>query len=89
MFCKNCGKEIDSESKFCSFCGANIQEDISNSNAYNFGKVLGAIGSIAMTNKVVDKMNKDAEDSMKRTLDKARDSLDRISSIHTSGIIDD
>ena len=25
MFCKNCGKEIADDSKFCSFCGINIE----------------------------------------------------------------
>lgn len=28
MFCKNCGKEIDSDSKFCNFCGAKQQSEI-------------------------------------------------------------
>lgn len=26
MFCKNCGKEIDDNSKFCQYCGAKIVE---------------------------------------------------------------
>ena len=27
MFCKNCGKEIPEDSKFCPFCGCNLQEE--------------------------------------------------------------
>ena len=26
MYCKNCGNKIDDNSKFCKFCGANLQE---------------------------------------------------------------
>ncbi|MCH5351108.1 MAG: zinc ribbon domain-containing protein [Clostridiales bacterium] len=26
MFCKNCGKEIDKESKFCAYCGADVRQ---------------------------------------------------------------
>lgn len=25
MFCRNCGKEINESSKFCSFCGENVE----------------------------------------------------------------
>lgn len=27
MYCPNCGKEIDDNAKFCSYCGANLEED--------------------------------------------------------------
>lgn len=27
MYCKNCGKEIEQDSKFCRYCGKNITED--------------------------------------------------------------
>ncbi|MBC8577815.1 zinc-ribbon domain-containing protein [Yanshouia hominis] len=27
MYCKNCGKEIEQDSKFCKYCGENIAED--------------------------------------------------------------
>ena len=27
MFCSNCGKEIDNNSKFCQYCGAKLQEE--------------------------------------------------------------
>lgn len=27
MYCKNCGKEIEQDSKFCKYCGENISED--------------------------------------------------------------
>ena len=27
MFCKNCGKEIDDNSKFCMFCGVTLNEE--------------------------------------------------------------
>ena len=29
MFCKHCGKEIADDSKFCAFCGTNIEEKAS------------------------------------------------------------
>ena len=29
MFCKNCGKEIDTDSKFCSFCGTELKKIVS------------------------------------------------------------
>lgn len=28
MFCKNCGKENDSNAKFCAFCGCNLGEEV-------------------------------------------------------------
>lgn len=28
MFCKKCGKENDSNAKFCAFCGCNIGEEV-------------------------------------------------------------
>ncbi|MFA6532987.1 MAG: zinc-ribbon domain-containing protein [Patescibacteria group bacterium] len=28
MFCTNCGKNIDEDSKFCQFCGGKIKNDI-------------------------------------------------------------
>ena len=32
MFCKNCGKEIPEDSKFCSFCGYKLEMESSQSN---------------------------------------------------------
>ena len=26
MFCKNCGKQINDNSKFCKYCGCNVDE---------------------------------------------------------------
>ena len=34
MFCKNCGKEIDDESKFCQYCGT-AQKEPTSSNSEN------------------------------------------------------
>ena len=67
MFCKNCGKELDAGSNFCNFCGASQVETNTNSTAYNFGKILGTIGALAITNKVVDDLNKKSRDSMRKT----------------------
>lgn len=36
MFCKNCGKQIDDDTKFCEYCGASIEfkaETVSNENS--------------------------------------------------------
>ena len=57
MYCKKCGKEIDIGSNFCNFCGANQNEDVQNSATFNFGKVLGTIGVLAATNKIMDDFN--------------------------------
>lgn len=78
MFCKNCGQELDEGSNFCSHCGADQSDGVRSENAYIFGRALGAIGMLAATNAAVDKMNQDADESMRRTLQKGRDSLGRI-----------
>ena len=78
MFCKNCGKEIDSSSTFCNYCGANQGEDSLNSAAYNFGKILGSIGTIALTNKVIDDFNKKEMESMKKTSEISRLKLEKV-----------
>ena len=78
MFCKYCGQEIDQDSKFCNYCGVNQMESGTNSAAYNMGKVLGVFGALAATNAFVDNMNQKSEDSMKRTLQKGSESLNRI-----------
>lgn len=28
MYCKNCGKEVDGDSKFCPYCGTNIEPKV-------------------------------------------------------------
>ena len=78
MFCKYCGQEIDQDSKFCNYCGANQMEGGTNSAAYNLGKALGTIGMLAATNAAVDRMNQESEESMRRTLQKGSESLNRI-----------
>ena len=78
MFCKNCGQELDEGSNFWSHCGADQSDGVRNEDVYNFGRALGAIGMLAATNAAVDKWNQEKDDSMRHTLQKGRDSLNRI-----------
>lgn len=50
MLCKNCGKEIDDNAKFCMNCGNSINEEIQNEDEKN-DKV----------NKILEDINKDTE----------------------------
>ena len=67
MFCKNCGKELDSGSNFCSHCGTKQTEVEQNSTAYNIGKALGTIGTLVATYKIADELGKKSRESMNRT----------------------
>ena len=78
MFCKNCGQELDEGSNFCSHCGTDQSDGVRNEDAYNFGRALGAIGMLAATNAAVDKWNQEKDESMRRTLQKGKDSLQNI-----------
>ena len=62
MFCKNCGKEVDSDAKFCPKCGKVIDEEINKSEnqtdnnqknvsagTYNTISIIGFIFSFFMS----------------------------------------
>ena len=39
MYCKNCGKQIADDSKFCKYCGTLVDDSMTtNDNSNEFGK---------------------------------------------------
>lgn len=59
MFCKNCGKEIDDNAKFCMYCGSTIHEENKEENKEENDKV----------NKILEDINKGTKmDSNKKLL---------------------
>ncbi|MBE7027747.1 MAG: zinc ribbon domain-containing protein [Ruminococcaceae bacterium] len=62
MFCKNCGTEINEDSKFCLNCGTNLMQDsVAKSNEEKESIVFeckgslqgGGVGKIVLTNKCI------------------------------------
>ncbi len=72
MYCKNCGKELSNNSKFCGFCGSIVEKENDNNkkcpscnNSLNgFEKFCPLCGYVIETKK---KTNNDNNDSNKKT----------------------
>ena len=56
MYCWNCGKEIDDDSKFCQFCGANLNQTSSknvNTDSNNHNANMSAASNANNTNQKI------------------------------------
>ena len=50
MFCKNCGKEIENNSKFCKNCGSKVEKtnlsDVDNEKLFYISKLVGSLKQV-------------------------------------------
>lgn len=69
---RNIDEKMDYAPNFNNYHDTNQSENMFNPNAYNTGKVLGAIGVLAATNKIIDDLNKKSSDSMRKTAEISR-----------------
>lgn len=51
MFCKNCGKEIDKDSKFCKYCGTALEEECDEITLIVYNEVISRHFSVTLSNE--------------------------------------
>lgn len=85
MFCKNCGNELDNGPNFCNYCGVSQIGEKTKTEAYNLGKILGAIGVFAATNAAVDNFLAKDREKFDEMMEKSNKSMDRINEYMRTG----
>lgn len=77
MKCKNCGKEIDSDSKFCIFCG-NLIEEKSKDNKKDTDKKVAK--KEVEKNNNIGKDDKESKESLKKQLEEEKNKAKKLDS---------
>src|SRR3989344_1907111 len=86
MYCNNCGKKVDEDSKFCQFCGARVDKANDSKPKAESEKQKEEAKETETKSKVDQLWDKFAE--VYDAQDKEREKYDALSSLHIWDIID-